>query len=156
MKSLEQKIGELLIKKNLTISIAESCTGGLLSNMITNVPRSSAYFDSSVVCYSKKAKVKLLGISEKIISRYGTVSIETTKAMAEAIKKLRRTKIGLAVTGVAGPDLTENKPVGRVYIVLSHGKKNYVKEFMFKGKREEIKKQVAVAAIELLWRHLKA
>ncbi|MBI5050105.1 MAG: CinA family protein [Nitrospirae bacterium] len=143
MMSIEQKIGELLIKKNLTLSIAESCTGGLLSHMITNVPKSSAYFDSSVLCYSKNVKVKLLGIPEKLINKYGTVSAETAKAMADAVRKLRRTKIGLAVTGIAGPDSIEKKPVGTVYIAVSYRNKIYAEGFRFKGNRKEIKTKAA-------------
>ncbi|MBI5194769.1 MAG: CinA family protein [Nitrospirae bacterium] len=155
MKSLEQKIGKLLAEKNLTLAIAESCTGGLLSHMITNAPGSSAYFDSAVICYSPESKVRLLGLSEKLISKYSTVSPETAKAMARAVKKLRNVKIGLAVTGIAGPDSKENKPVGLVYIALSYGKLTYAGEFRFKGDREEIKKQASMAAIEFLWKHLK-
>ncbi len=148
-------VGKLLAEKNLTLAIAESCTGGLLSHMITNTPGSSAYFDSAVICYSQEAKVRLLGLSEKLISKYGTVSPETAKAMASAVKKLRNVKIGLAVTGIAGPDAQENKPVGLVYIALSYGKQAYAGEFRFKGKREEIKKQAAKAAIKLLWKSLR-
>ncbi|MBI4838345.1 MAG: CinA family protein [Nitrospirae bacterium] len=154
MKPLEQKIGKLLADKHLTLAIAESCTGGLLSHMITNAPGGSAYFDSAVICYSPEAKVKLLGIPEKLIGKYGTVSPETAKAMARAVKKLRNVKIGLAVTGTAGPDSQENKPVGLVYIALSYGKQTYAGEFRFKGGREKIKKQATKAAIEFLWKHL--
>ena len=152
--SIEKKIGKLLIKKNLTLSIAESCTGGLLSHMITNMPKSSAYFDSSVVCYAANAKVGLLGLSEKIISRYGTVSIETAMAMAKAVKRLRNTKIGLAVTGIAGPGSIEKKPVGTVYIAVSYGNKIYAEGFRFKGNRKEIKTKAASAAMRLLWKHI--
>ncbi len=148
---LEQEIAKLLKKKNLSLAVAESCTGGLLSHVITNVVGSSEYFDSSVVCYSKKSKIKLLGVPEQVIDTFGTVSAECAITMAKAVKRLRGTKIGLAVTGIAGADLIENKPVGMVYIALSYGRKNYVERYRFKGKREEIKKQAAVAALELLW-----
>lgn len=156
MKPLEHftSVRRLLAEKNLTLAIAESCTGGLLSHMITNAPGSSAYFDSAVICYSTEAKVRLLGVPEKLISKYGTVSPETAKAMASAVKKLRDVKIGLAVTGIAGPDSQENKPVGLVYIALSYGKQTYAGEFRFKGGREKIKKQAAMAAIEFLWKYL--
>jgi len=152
--SLEQEIGRFLVKKNLTLSIAESCTGGLLSHMITNVAGSSAYFDSSVVCYSKKSKIKLLGVPEQVIDTFGTVSAQCAIAMAKAVKRLRGTKIGLAVTGIAGADLIENKPVGTVYIALSYGRKNYVERFTFEGKREEIKRKAVVSALKLLRRYV--
>ena len=147
-------IGKIMIQRNLTLAVAESCTGGLLSHMITNAPGSSAYFDSAVICYSPEAKVQLLGLSEKLISKYGTVSPETAKAMARAVRKLRHVKIGLAVTGTAGPDSPENKPVGLVYIALSYGKQTYAGEFRFKGGREKIKKQASTAAIEFLWKYI--
>lgn len=152
---LERKIGMLLTKKRLTLSIAESCTGGLLSHIITDIPKSSAYFNGSLVCYSQKAKAGLLRIPERLINRHGTVSAETAKAMAEAVRRLIRTRIGLAVTGVAGPDLIEGKPAGLVYIALSYNKKTYVQEFKLRGTREKIKKQAAKAALEFLWKHLK-
>lgn len=151
---LEQEVGRLLAEKNLTLSIAESCTGGLLSHMITSVVGSSAYFDSSVVCYSKRAKIKLLGVPEEVINTSGTVSAECAVRMAKAIKRLRGTKIGLAVTGIAGPEAEENKPVGMVYIAISYGRKNYVDGFRFKGKRQGIKRKAAVAALKLLRRYV--
>ncbi len=152
----EEDIGKLLTGKKLTISVAESCTGGLLSSMITNVPQCSAYFESSVVCYSKKSKTGLLGVPEELIDRYGTVSAETAGLMAEAVRKQRKTDIGLAVTGIAGPDTIENKETGRVFIAISSGKKVCAKDFRFNGSRVTIKKQASIAALTLLRSFLEA
>jgi len=154
MKPIEVEISELLIKKNLSLGVAESCTGGLLSHMITNVVGSSAYFDSSVVCYSKNAKIKLLGVPEQVIETFGTVSAECAMAMAKAVKKLRGTKIGLAITGIAGPQTEKDKPASVVYIAIAYGRKIYVEGFGFMGERQEIKKQAAVAALKFLRRHI--
>ncbi|MBI5026950.1 MAG: CinA family protein [Nitrospirae bacterium] len=154
MITIEQEIGELLIKKSLTLSIAESCTGGLLSHRITNVPGSSAYFEYSVVCYSKAAKTRFLGVKEGLIEQYGTVSAEVTQAMAQAVRKRAKTSFGLAVTGVAGTDSMEGKSAGLVYVALSFEKGVCSREFKFSGSREEIKDQASSAALSLLREHL--
>ncbi len=154
MAILEQEIGELLKRKNLTLSLSESCTGGLLSHRITNVPESSTYFEGSVVCYSKQAIAKLLGIPGSLIERCGQVSSETAEAMAEAIRKLMESSIGMSVTGVAGPGQVETKPVGLVYIALCSKEATLKEEFRFSGSRENIKNLASDAALELLRRYL--
>ncbi|MBI3599231.1 MAG: CinA family protein, partial [Nitrospinae bacterium] len=135
----------------LTLSIAESCTGGLVSHLITNVPGSSDYFERGCVVYSNRAKVELLGVPEDTIKRYGAVSSYAAVAMAEGVKTKSGTDIGLSITGIAGHGGgTIEKPVGLVYIAIAGDKKTDWKEYRFKGGREEIKLKSATAALELL------
>src|SRR3972149_9772494 len=117
---LEDVIGQLLRARGWRIATAESCTGGLIAHRITNVAGSSDYFDSGVVSYSNEAKMELLKVPEEVINAYGTVSRQTAIAMAEGIRRLRSTDMGLGVTGIAGPaGGTAAKPVGVGYIALS-------------------------------------
>jgi len=99
----EKKISQLLRKKNKTVALAESCSGGLLSHRITNIPGSSEYFIGSVVTYSNKAKVNLLKIASKLIAQHGAVSNQVAKRMAEGVRKLFRADFGVSITGIAGP-----------------------------------------------------
>jgi nicotinamide-nucleotide amidase len=117
--TLEEKVGNLLLSKNLTVSTAESCTGGKIASLITSVPGSSAWFKGSVVAYDNSIKTGLLGVDPEIINRYGAVSEETATAMAEGIRRLTGTDFAIAVTGVAGPaGGTPEKPVGTVWIAI--------------------------------------
>ncbi|NLE35046.1 MAG: competence/damage-inducible protein A [Bacteroidales bacterium] len=117
--TLEEKVGNLLLSKNLTVSTAESCTGGKIASLITSVPGSSAWFKGSVVAYDNSIKTGLLGVDPEIINRYGAVSEETATAMAEGIRRLTGTDFAIAVTGVAGPTGgTPEKPVGTVWIAI--------------------------------------
>ncbi len=115
-KSLEEVVGELLKEKGLTLSTAESCTAGLLSARIVNVPGSSDYFIGGVVVYSNELKTKLLGVREETLSRFGAVSEETCREMLSGLKERLRTDCGIAITGIAGPGGSENKPEGLTYI----------------------------------------
>jgi len=134
-----------------TVAIAESCTGGLLSSRITDISGSSRYFMMGVVAYSNRAKEKLLGVSAGSIKIYGAVSKEVALEMAKGVRRLAKTDIGLGVTGIAGPTGgTKSKPVGLVYIALVTNKKKIVKEFRFKGSRQNIKLQASQAALEIL------
>ena len=118
----EEIIGKLLLEKNLTLSVAESCTGGLVSSTLTDVSGSSAYIKLNLVTYSNEAKIKILGVPDEIIKTYGAVSEQNAKAMAEQIRKLVQTDIGLGITGIAGPTGgTPTKPAGLVYIGISDG-----------------------------------
>jgi len=154
---IEEEIGRLLRDRKFTLSIAESCTGGLVSHLITNVPGSSDYFDRGYVVYSNRAKTELLGVSEYTIKKHGAVSSNTAAAMAEGVKTKSGTNIGLSITGIAGPGGGAiEKPVGLVYIAVAGCKKTECKEYMFKGKREEIKLQSAKAALEFLKDYLGA
>ena len=136
MKKLSQKIVKILNKKNLKISFAESCTGGLLSSYITSVRGSSKVFNLGLVAYSNESKIKVLKVSKKIIRKYGAVSEQVCKAMAENVGKIDKSNIAVSVTGIAGPGGgTKKKPVGLVFIGIKKGNKISVKKYLFKNKR---------------------
>lgn len=138
--TLEDVVGSLLSQKKLTLAIAESCTGGFISHRITNVPGSSSYFERGVVSYSNESKVKILGVPMELIESVGAVSAEVVEAMAEGIRKLAGSDIGVAISGIAGPGGgTDTKPVGTVFIGISHREGVSSRRFQFKGTREEIK-----------------
>ena len=148
---LEVVLGAALREKKATIALAESCTGGLISHRITNVPGSSAYFERGIVAYSNQAKVDHLGVSEKILNDYGAVSSETAMAMASGIRKAANATFGLAVTGIAGPGGgTPEKPVGLVYIAIASLDGTEVSNFRFSGDRAGIKVKTAEAALKWL------
>ena len=152
---LEDIIGQLLRAKGWRISIAESCTGGLISHRITNIPGSSDYFESGVVSYSNEAKTEILKVPEETINKHGAVSSQTAKAMAEGVRRFRKTEIGVGVTGIAGPTGgTAAKPAGLVYIALSTQSCVECKEFRFTGDREEIKLKTSEAALEMIREYL--
>jgi PncC family amidohydrolase len=149
MSELEVGLGELLISQNLTIATAESCTGGLIANRITNVSGSSRYFERGVISYSNESKVELLNVPVETLERFGAVSEETAQAMAKGIRSLARTDLGLAVTGIAGPTGgTTEKPVGLVFIALADENNVEVKKFQFNGNRTNIKMQTAKASLK--------
>lgn len=140
-----------LINTGLTLSVAESCTGGLLSHLITNVSGSSKYFLGSIVSYSDQSKINLLGVKKETIKNFGAISEETALEMAVNVCKKFKSDIGLSVTGIAGPTGgTVEKPVGLVFIGVKFFKKISVHKFNFKGTRLSIKKQAASKALELL------
>lgn len=148
---LEKRLGDALRGNKLSIAVAESCTGGLISHRLTNIPGSSDYFDRGVIVYSNTSKTQLLGVPKLIIESFGAVSNETAKAMAEGIKNISRSDLGLAVTGIAGPGgASPNKPVGLVYIGLASSKPTIVKEFKFEGSRDEIKEQASEEALNMV------
>lgn len=156
MVDLEHELGDLLNSNQLTLSTAESCTGGLIAHRITNVSGSSKYFECGVISYSNSSKMDMLKVSEKTLEIFGAVSAEVAKAMAMGIRNVGNSDLGLAVTGIAGPTGgTINKPVGLVYIALSNEKKIIVKEFQFNGSRGEIKHQTSEAALEIVIEYLK-
>lgn len=152
---LEKVLGYLLYLNNLTLAIAESCTGGLVSHLITNIPGSSSYFKGGIIGYSNDVKVNMLGVRDMTIERFGAVSKKAAEEMAIGVKKAIKADIGLSITGIAGPttDKTE-KPVGLVYIGLSKGIDTIVKDFLFSGEREAIKEQSAYYAMDLVRRAL--
>jgi len=154
-EKLEKVIGYLLYLKRLTLAIAESCTGGLASALITNVPGSSSYFKGGVIAYSNDIKVDILGVSSKTIERFGAVSKNTASEMAIGVRRLIKADIGLSITGIAGPTgNTEKKPIGLVYIALSREGEIITKDFIFPGEREKIREQAAYYAIDLVRRTL--
>jgi len=145
------KISIILKEKNLKIASAESCTGGLISHNFTNISGSSEYFERGIVSYSNKAKIELLDVSENILEKYGTVSKQVAKAMAEGVRKKSDVDIGIATTGIAGPTGgTKDKPVGLVYIAISRINNTLVKKYQFLGNRLENKESTCKAALEML------
>lgn len=154
-EELEQVVGDILKKKHQTLAVAESCTGGLLSHRITNVPGSSAYFLQGILAYSNSAKIDLLGVSSEVIDKHGAVSPQVARAMAAGIKKAAHAHYGLSVTGIAGPSGgTKNKPVGLVYIALAHARGVVVKKNLFLGDRDKIKFQSSQKALDVLRRFI--
>jgi len=148
-------IGDLLRENGMTLSVAESCTGGLVSDRITNVSGSSDYFEGGVVSYSLKAKAKHLGIPMAYIERYGAVSPQVAKRMAEGVREAFRTIIGLSTTGVAGPTGgTRKTPVGTVFIACSFEKRTLVKKLRLRGSRRQIKEAAAEECLKLLYDRL--
>lgn len=153
--SLEEVVARLLIERKLTLSVAESCTGGLLGHRLTNVAGSSRYFERGVVVYSNQAKQELLGVPESILRAHGAVSGPTAEAMASSIAESAGSQCGLAITGIAGPDGgTAAKPVGTVFIGLAFGDDIVARRFHFAGDRRAIKWQSTQMALDMLRRRL--
>ncbi len=152
MKQLILKqIHNLLLKKQKTVSTAESCTGGMLSAMLTHNSGSSKYFILGIVSYSNKAKNTLLGIPNSIILKKGAVSYETARKMAQAARTLGKSDFGIGITGIAGPKgATPKKPVGTVFIAIDFKSKKLCEKFNFKGSRNNIRKQATLKALKLL------
>jgi nicotinamide-nucleotide amidase len=149
-ESLESVLGDVLARRNWTISAAESCTGGLVCHKLTNTPGSSAYFLRGVVAYSNESKTAMLGVSPGILKNHGAVSAETAAAMAEGIRKLAGTDLGLSTTGIAGPSGgTPHKPVGLVYIGYSDSRGTVTEKHIFPRDRRWHKERSACAAIDL-------
>ncbi len=153
--TFESVVGETLAQRGLTLAAMESCTGGLLSDTITNVPGSSRYFRGGIVSYATEVK-EMMGVDPTIISEHGVVSAETAAAMAAAVRRQLRADIGIGVTGVAGPDPQDGVPVGQVYIALDGGEKipPQALAFQFNQSRTAIKRRAVTQAIMLLRRAL--
>ena len=135
MNDFSSKIVRILTKKKLTVSFAESCTGGLLSSTITSISGSSKVFNMGLITYSNNAKVKLLKVPKKTITKYGAVSYETCLSMVKNLSKISKSNISISITGVAGPNGgTKQKPVGLVYVGLKKGRKTIIKKNLFKNK----------------------
>ena len=148
----EKLIGDVLRKKGWTLSIAESCTGGLICDRITDVSGSSDYFMGGMINYSNESKAKHLGIPLDYIKKYGAVSPQVASKMAQGVRRAFGTTFGLSTTGVAGPTGgTKRSPVGRVFIGLTAGRKVWVKKLDLKGNRREIKKRAAEKSFEFLY-----
>ncbi|MCA6072837.1 MAG: competence/damage-inducible protein A [Endomicrobium sp.] len=153
--TLASVVGRLLLEKNKTVSFAESCTGGKVAAAITDVAGSSLYFKNSVVAYSNESKIKLLGVKEETLIKFGAVSGETAKEMAEGILKLSDCDYALSITGIAGPGgATKEKPVGLVYVGFADKKKTESFKFNFNGLRESIRERTVNTVLDLLRRKL--
>jgi PncC family amidohydrolase len=154
-EQLERVVGELLRSKGLTLSVAESCTGGLLGHRLTNVPGSSDYFMGGVVAYSYDAKERILNVRHDTLYDYGAVSEQTALEMARGVRRLFLTDVALSVTGIAGPGGgMPGKPVGLVYIALSARDREECREFVWDSNREGNKAHSAQAALEMLAAYL--
>ena len=130
-----QSLHKKLIKKKLTISVAESCTGGLLAHNLTKLANSSKYFQMGLTTYSNQAKIKILKVNKNIIQKHGAVSKECCKAMVQNLSKISKSKINVSITGIAGPGGgSKHKTVGLVYIGIKKGKTMIIKENKFKSK----------------------
>ena len=155
MAGLEQEVGNLLLQKGLTLGIVESATGGLISHLITNVPGSSDYYKGSVTAYSNEVKIKVVGVKEDTINRYGAVSPEVAEEMALGGRRILASDICLADTGIAGPTgATPEKPVGLFYIGLYHQAGTHSQKHNFHGNREQNKHSAAEAALGWLKEYL--
>lgn len=149
--TLEKAVEELLLANGLTLTCAESCTGGLLSARLVNVPGSSEVFRSGLVTYSNKAKRKLLGVKKSTLQKYGAVSAKTAEEMAKGAANLSKCDVTVSVTGIAGPDGgTKEKPVGLVYIACNIKGKVEVREYHFSGSRAKVRESAVSAALTLL------
>ena len=152
MKKLSQKLVELLTKKKIKASFAESCTGGLLSSSITSISGSSKIFTLGLVTYSNQAKISVLKVPKKIITKHGAVSYETCLSMVKNLNRICKTNISVSITGIAGPKGgTKQKPVGLVFIGIKKGNKTLVKKYLFKNKKRlSIQKATVNKAINLI------
>ncbi|MDI6716560.1 MAG: competence/damage-inducible protein A [Actinomycetota bacterium] len=149
-QTLEEVVGMLLRKNNLSIAVAESCTGGLTAKKITDIPGSSDYFLGGIVTYSDDAKRALLNVSRQTLQRHGAVSAATALAMAYGVREKFGSEIGLGITGIAGPTGgSPEKPVGLVYIGLSDGTTSYTNRYVFFGSREIIRLKSSSAALDM-------
>ncbi len=154
-ETLEEVIVKLLLQRNQTVAVAESCTGGLLANRITNVPGASAVFLAGYVCYANQAKIEMLDVDRELIEKHGAVSEQVACALAEHARACARSDYALATTGVAGPSGgSPEKPVGTVYIALAASGTTITKRFFFPTDRETFKQIATQAALELLRRKL--
>jgi len=154
-QTMEGVVGGMLLQKKLTLSVAESCTGGLIGNLLTNVPGSSGYFLGGVIVYANKAKMDLLRVSKEILDTHGAVSDPVAREMAAGVRRELKTDLGLSVTGVAGPDGgTEEKPVGTVHIGLAFRDETFSAKYRFWGNREQNKLNSAVMALDWVRRVL--
>ena len=153
--TMEGMVAALLTDRGLTLSVAESCTGGMITDRLTDVPGSSVFLERGVITYSNTSKVELLGVPASVIEKRGAVSEEVAVLMAEGVKKLAGTDIGLATTGITGPTGgTEEKPVGTVFVALSTGKKTTCRRFLFRWDRRRIKEMSSQIALNMLRRFL--
>jgi PncC family amidohydrolase len=151
-KTLEiiQMAHNILKARGLTLSLAESCTGGLISHYITHLPGASAFFKAGVVSYSAEMKINILGVSSDIILSYGVVSEQTAREMAEKVRVLTDTDFSVSTTGNLGPDVLEGKEKGLVYIAVGKEGQTFVKELRLRGNREDNKEEAALEALRFL------
>ncbi|MBA7712020.1 putative competence-damage inducible protein [subsurface metagenome] len=154
-QSLEEVVGNLLKTKKLKVAVAESCTGGMLGEMITRIPGSSEYFQGGVISYNARVKEDLLKVPPEVIRKYGEVSRQVAKLMAEGVRINCHSDIGISITGIAGPGgATEKKKVGLVYMALADGKKTITQKHQLFGSRQLIRLRSARRALNMLRMYL--
>jgi nicotinamide-nucleotide amidase len=154
-ETIEEVVGNLLKTKKLKVAVAESCTGGMLGEMITRIPGSSEYFQGGVISYSTKAKEDLLKVPPEVIKKYGEVSKEVAQLMAEGVRRYCHSDIGISITGIAGPGgATEKKKVGLVYMALADGKKTLTQKHQLFGNRQLVRLRSARRALNMLRMYL--
>jgi len=147
----EKRIAFLLTQGKKTLSVAESCSGGLLGHLLTNIPGSSDYFKGGVIVYANQTKSKLLKVPGTLLKKAGPVSAPIAELMAANVRKLLKTDYGLSITGIAGPSGgTKERPVGSIYVAIIGPNALYCKRFQFKGTRLQIKQKAASAALFML------
>lgn len=152
---VEAIVAKLLTEQKQTLAVAESCTGGLITHRLTNIPGSSVFLIVGVIAYAYEAKVIALGVSWETLNKYGAVSEETAFAMAHGVRERFSTSLGLSVTGIAGPGgATPGKPVGLTYIALVDNNDKVIERRVWQGDRIQVKEQSAQAALELLRRYM--
>lgn len=155
-KTPQFEMARLFKQKNLSLSTAESCTGGLISKMLTDMPGSSQYFKGGLTAYSNEAKKSILGVDDKTLSSFGAVSKECAIEMAERAKKIFKTDFAVSTTGVAGPGgATDKKPVGLVYFALAAPDKTTAYKKVFEGDRKHIRICAAKFALDIIWKNIK-
>lgn len=148
---LEEAVGTALRTANKTIAVAESCTGGRIASMMTAVSGSSGYFELACVTYSNRAKERLLSVPKQLLKEKGAVSVEVAAAMAEGIRKVANVDLGLATTGIAGPEGgNARKPVGLVFFALSDQDETKCLKHFFQGNREQIQSAASQMALDMV------
>jgi PncC family amidohydrolase len=150
-------LNEVLRKKKIKISVAESCSGGLISYNLTKLPGSSKYFIMGVICYSNESKIKFLKVKKETLLKYGAVSVETCKQMCKNLLKISKSNIAISITGIAGPDGGSiQKPIGLVYIGIASEKKIEIKKFLYSKKlsRINIQQETLKSTIKLIKDHV--
>jgi nicotinamide-nucleotide amidase len=155
-ESLEEVVGMYLVMRQKTVAVAESCTGGLLSERLTRVPGSSSFFLGGVVCYSNELKIRLVGVPAEMIASDGAVSKPVAQVLAEGIRRRTGSAIGVGITGIAGPGGgTPEKPVGLVFVAIADDHSTEVRQFRFPGERERVRTWASVAALEMIRRRVR-
>ncbi|MBN1053500.1 nicotinamide-nucleotide amidohydrolase family protein [Clostridium botulinum] len=155
VEKIEEVLGKMLIDGGLTLSSAESCTGGLISSTLISYPGISEVFMEGAVTYSNEAKIRRLNVKKETLDKYGAVSEQVAIEMAEGIAKTSRTNIGIATTGIAGPGGgTAEKPVGLVYIGICINGKAYARRYIFNGNRGEVRNLATMSALDMVKREV--
>ena len=149
LKTLAEEVGKRLQAKKLSLATAESCTGGWIAKVITDVPKSSGWLERGFVTYSNESKVAMLGVRQASLDAHGAVSEPVAREMAEGAAHWSRAQVAVAVTGIAGPDTSEHKPVGMVWIAWRWAEGRVeTRLFQFSGDRESVRRQTVLAALE--------